>query len=543
MCDKLKMIHASEHQKAIFDLFTEHFSRDMMLNVTKDTSNFMQWRYGKGEQMSLDELYCMISVMLTMCVHSTRDIKDHWSANPMLLNPFIKETMSREQFLQLWYNLRFCDTKSTVQPPQEELPDNDEDGDHSTKYEEYLSYSTKYEKEKNIVPTLTRVKIFSKKIQDQWQYAYAKYIPTNNKFRYTIDESLLFFNGRVLFKVFNPMKPARFGIDFKVIAQTDFGYVIGFEMYCGKQEGSEYKTDKNGTMTDKLVFRLLSKVMDHVQWERKDKQMVLYLYNGYTSARLAQQLASSGIRVCGTIQSTRMGLSRDEKTQLNDMQKKDFQVVREVPRKMLKETPDVNVVIYQRDKDTKPVRFVYTTPEKSDDVDQAALIKVNNSHGREIERTVVAEEYNHSYFTIDKFDQSLSYVRFIHKTKKWSNRVFVFLLQTAIYNSFVVFKIQHPEVDCGIKDIYIWLAFELRNQAKIHRIKMLIKKGEYSEPKIKKIIRAHSVAPITAKKVTKGKCCLCFKNGVSCYCNSCKAFYCQQCKYDHIADCIRMHLE
>ncbi|CAL5994328.1 Hypothetical_protein [Hexamita inflata] len=56
------------------------------------------------------------------------------------------------------------------------------------------------------------------------------------------------------------------------------------------------------------------------------------------------ELASSGIRVCGTIQLTRMGLSRDEKTQLNDLQKKDFQVVREVPRKMLEETPDVNVV-------------------------------------------------------------------------------------------------------------------------------------------------------------------------------------------------------
>ncbi|CAL6026644.1 Transposase_IS4 [Hexamita inflata] len=455
MSQKLPIINVNPHQESAYKLFLEHFSKSLMLSIAQDTTNFMVWRYGRGETMSLDELYRMLSIMLTMCVHSTRDIRDHWSDLPLLQNPFIKETMSRDQFLQYWYNLRFCDTKSTSIPTQEEnIPDNDEDGDHSTKYEEYLTYSTQYEKQKNIDPTLKRVKSFSKQLQDLWQFAYAKYIPTNNKFRYTIDESLLFFNGRVLFKVFNPMKPARFGIDFKVIAQTDFGYVIGFEMYCGKQEGSEYKTDKNGTMTDKLVFRLLSKVMDHVQWERKDKQMVLYLDNGYTSARLAQQLASSGIRVCGTIQSTRMGLSRDEKTQLNDMQKKDFQVVREVPRKMLKETPDVNVVIYQRDKDTKPVRFVYTTPEKSDDVDQAALIKVNNSHGREIERTVVAEEYNHSYFTIDKFDQSLSYVRFIHKTKKWSNRVFVFLLQTAIYNSYVVFKLQHPEEKCGIKDFY-----------------------------------------------------------------------------------------
>ncbi|CAL5971772.1 Transposase_IS4 [Hexamita inflata] len=204
----------------------------------------MVWRYGRGENISLDEMYRVLSIMLTMCVHTTRNINDHWSDNPLLQNPFIKETMSRDQFLQYWYNLRFCDTKSTVIPTEEEeVPDNEEDGDNSTRYEEYLSYSTRYEKEKNIVPTLIRVKEFSKKVQDLWKQAYAKYIPANSKFRYTIDESLLFFNGRVLFKIFNPMKPARFGIDFKVICNTQNGYVVCFEMYCGKQDGSEYKTD------------------------------------------------------------------------------------------------------------------------------------------------------------------------------------------------------------------------------------------------------------------------------------------------------------
>ncbi|CAL6054589.1 Hypothetical_protein [Hexamita inflata] len=68
------------------------------------------------------------------------------------------------EFLQYWYNLRFCDAKSTNVPTEEEAAlDNDEDGDQSTKHEEYLSYSTKYEKEKKIVPTLIRVQTFSRK--------------------------------------------------------------------------------------------------------------------------------------------------------------------------------------------------------------------------------------------------------------------------------------------------------------------------------------------------------------------------------------------
>ncbi|CAL5974902.1 Transposase_IS4 [Hexamita inflata] len=335
--------------------------------------------------------------------------------------------------------------------------------------------------------------------------------------------------------MFQP-KNARFGIEFKVIACTDTNYVIAFEMYCGKQDGPEYKTDKDGTMTDKLVLRLLSQVTENFKWDKNKKEVVLYLDNGYTSARLVQQLAAMGIRVCGTIQSTRMGLTKVQKAQLNDMQKKDFKVVREVPREMLKDTPDASVVIYQRDLETKPVRFVYTTPEKTDTVDQTALIKVKNSHGRDIERTVVAEEYNHSYFTIDKFDQSLSYVRFIHKTKKWSNRVFVFLLQTAIFNSFVVFNLQNPESKCKIQDFYIWLACELRNQARNHRILYLKRHKLYERDKINRIIRAHSVKPFQAPKVTRGVCGLCYKKGSSCFCKVCNSHYCRECKYLHIQD-------
>ncbi|CAL6093200.1 PiggyBac_transposable element-derived protein [Hexamita inflata] len=66
--------------------------------------------------------------------------------------------------------------------------------------------------------------------------------------------------------------------------------------------------------------------MDQVEWDKG--KMVLYMDNGYNSVRLTQELANHNIRLCGTIQSTRMGLSRDEKTQLNDLQKKDFKVVR-----------------------------------------------------------------------------------------------------------------------------------------------------------------------------------------------------------------------
>ncbi|CAL6000772.1 Transposase_IS4 [Hexamita inflata] len=168
----------------------------------------MVYRYGAGENMSLDELYCMLSIILTMCIHPNKDIQDHWSNSGLLCNPFIKETLPRNQFLQLWYNLRFCDHRNPVSEVQETIPDKEDDGYESEKFEAYLKDSTNYEKEHNIDPALKRVQSLSNELIKLWKIAFARNIPTSKKFRFTIDESLLFFNGRVIFKVFNPMKPA-----------------------------------------------------------------------------------------------------------------------------------------------------------------------------------------------------------------------------------------------------------------------------------------------------------------------------------------------
>ncbi|CAL6093201.1 Hypothetical_protein [Hexamita inflata] len=95
---------------------------------------------------------------------------------------------------------------------------------------------------------------------------------------------------------------------------------------------------------------------------------------------------------------------------------------------------------------------------------------------------------------------------------------------------------EFKKVKCGIKNMYIWLVCELRIQARKHRIVFLKKKGEYKEDIIRKTIRAHSVALVKHDKITKGKCILCFKQDVSCYCS---AFFC---KNYHILDCVRSRI-
>ncbi|CAL6056089.1 PiggyBac_transposable element-derived protein [Hexamita inflata] len=134
--------------------------------------------------------------------------------------------------------------------------------------------------------------------------------------------------------------------------------------------------------------------------------------------------------------------------------------------------------------------------------------------------------------------EHLNRVKFVHKTRKLSNRIFMLLLQISVFNSFIVFKSQNPTVVCSIKDFYFWLASELRNQAKYHRIFILKKEGEYDQPKIQRIIRMHSVKGIKHRKITQSNCVLCFKYA-SCYCKACNYFYCKQCSVAHVDDILQ----
>ena len=50
----------------------------------------------------------------------------------------------------------------------------------------------------------------------------------------SFDESSMPWKGRFIFKCYNPRKPAKFHIKLFTVSEADTGYVIGFDIYCGK---------------------------------------------------------------------------------------------------------------------------------------------------------------------------------------------------------------------------------------------------------------------------------------------------------------------
>jgi len=104
----------------------------------------------------------------------------------------------------------------------------------------------------------------------------------------TIDEQLVSFRGRCVFKQYMPMKPSKYGLKFFAMCCNDTSFVCGMKPYLGK-EGNEVATN----LAQKVVEDLIAPLTNSGRNLTTD--------NFYTSLTLARDLKRKGISFVGTI--------------------------------------------------------------------------------------------------------------------------------------------------------------------------------------------------------------------------------------------------
>lgn len=111
-----------------------------------------------------------------------------------------------------------------------------------------------------------------------------------------VDESLIPFRGRIIFKQYIKQKRHKYGIKiFKLCSAP--GYTITFQIYCGK------KTDVEKTTPTNVVMSLCENIFD--------KGHTLCTDNWYTSIELAKKLIAKNTHLIGTMRSNRRGIPKD----------------------------------------------------------------------------------------------------------------------------------------------------------------------------------------------------------------------------------------
>lgn len=230
-----------------------------------------------------------------------------------------------------------------------------------------------------------------------------------------IDESMIPFRGRLLFRQYLPNKTHKYGIKVFKICDTA-GYTYKMKVYMGAGTG----TEDNLTLAASVVMDLMRDYLD--------RGHTLYVDNFYTSVDLAHMLLARNTHLVGSVISNRAWFPHKKTigTNSDDPLKKGEMRCLEYP----------SGIVYTKWFDKREVRMM-STKHPPDYVDTGKKTR----QGEPILKPLVIVEYNKAKMGIDVSDQMSSYSTAIRKSMRWYHKVAEeFLLGTAVVNAWLAYK-------------------------------------------------------------------------------------------------------
>ena len=120
----------------------------------------------------------------------------------------------------------------------------------------------------------------------------------------SIDEFLLLFKGRLVWRQYIPLKRSRFGIKIYALCDSETGYTYQFRVYTGAADPATDITNdlppdcQTMLSSEQIVIWLMEPLLN--------KGYNLYTDNYYTSVPLSMYLLSQQTHLSGTIRANRI---------------------------------------------------------------------------------------------------------------------------------------------------------------------------------------------------------------------------------------------
>lgn len=225
-----------------------------------------------------------------------------------------------------------------------------------------------------------------------------------------IDESMVKWKGRLSFKQYIPSKRHRFGIKLFVLCDVMTGYVQDLIIYTGK---STDITMVHGVgMSGSVVMSLMRPFLG--------KGHILYVDNWYSSPTLYAHLLRHQTGACGTVRSNRKGMPK----------------FRQKMSKGEVEHFNNNKMLATKWHDKRDVHVLSTVHSGN----MVPTGKVDYATGESITKPLCVVEYNKKMGSVDNLDKRNTFVDSARKTFKWYKKLFFYVLDVAVFNSYVVHK-------------------------------------------------------------------------------------------------------
>lgn len=347
-----------------------------------------------------EELKAWIGIHILMAIHQLPQVDLYWSSDPALRVDYIANIMIRDRFKQITAMIHLNDNRSN-----------------------HTKEDPNYDKLHKVRPV----------IEDLNKAIREVYKPSNLA---AVDESMIPFKGRSSLKQYNPMKPIKRGYKVWCRADSKTGFVSKFEVYTGK---SNSNTSAKDTLGERVVLNMTQ--------DLQQTGALVAFDNFFTTVSLMSNLHSKGIFSVGTVRSNRKGLPPMLKEK-KKMQRGDY------------EFRTQGVVTAIKWMDSKPVTLL----SSAHDPTVLSEVSRKNKKGERLKVScpLAIASYNEIMGAVDKFDQLKERYAIGRRSRKWWHRIFYFLIDLAIVNSYIMYKVDHGQDTCQKQlDFRIHLAKQL----------------------------------------------------------------------------------
>ena len=364
------------------DFFLQIFDAEVVDKVVTETNRFhdqlntTQGPFSVGRMKrwvdtTIPEMFVFLALTLLMPHTPKHRVKDYWSMDTFVQTKIFRTCMSRDRYLQMSRFLHFTDN------------DDKEARRHDRLW----------------------------KIRDLLELVRRKMIAFFRPFqKLVIDESLILFKGRLIFKQYIKTKRHRFGIKIYVFCDCRTGMVMDIIVYTG--------TDIDIPGNDPLGHS--GSVVKQMLNPYLDKGHILYTDNFYTSPGLAEFLHFRDTGSVGTVRPNRRGMPSLPKLSRGQTVRKERGPVLAL---RWRDKRDITML-----STTHPGRMVNTG--KLDPVTREEIVKPD-----------VVIDYTKNMRLVDKSDMQIASVECMRRTMKWYKKLFFHLLDVALLNAFNLYKL------------------------------------------------------------------------------------------------------
>ncbi|XP_048586613.1 piggyBac transposable element-derived protein 4-like, partial [Nematostella vectensis] len=351
----------------LIDLIVEETNR----NARRKDADRTYW-----EPVNASDIKIYLAIRLQQGIKSVPSERDYWATSPFLGVKSIKDVMSKNKYVKINQYLHFNDAEKAKTRGQEE-----------------------HDK-------LFHVRPLIKRLSETFLKAYK---PNREN---AIDEGLIKYKGRLGFKQYMPLKPAKRGIKVWLWADSHTHYVSVFQVYAGRPKQNTAETGLGARVVTDLSRDLVG---GHYH---------LFMDNFFSSFDLLKKLKNDGIYATATTRTNR----------------KEFPA--EVKSAKLTNCGDAYVMQRQGIHATawkdKKKRFFFLKQWKPARRPRKCYRKGKDCTSEKVSAPPCVVTYNKHMGGVDYADQKRGDYKIPIKSRRWYRYLFIFLFETAVVNSHIL---------------------------------------------------------------------------------------------------------